>query len=93
MKMLKRRAASCGVNPEIHGPQNKEEKKQNQVLINKIGGCSMVQSWCQTPMTGLFHTWHSRCEGVGWDSGREHEGLHLMHDIDISYHSNNLYGM
>ena len=31
-----------GVNPEIHGPQNKEEKNQNQVLINKIGGCPMV---------------------------------------------------
>ena len=26
-----------------------------------------------------------RCEGVGWDSGCEHEGSHLMHDIDISY--------
>ena len=35
--MLKRRAAFCGVNPEIRGPQKKEEKK-NQVLINKIGG-------------------------------------------------------
>ena len=33
-KMLKRLAASCGVNPEIRGPQKKEEKK-NQVLINK----------------------------------------------------------
>ena len=32
--MLKRRAASCDVNPEIRGPQKKEEKK-NQVLINK----------------------------------------------------------
>ena len=32
--MLKRRAASYCVNPEIHGPQKKEEKK-NQVLINK----------------------------------------------------------
>ena len=42
MKMLKRRAASCGVNPEIRGPQKKEEKKQNQVLINKIGGYPMV---------------------------------------------------
>ena len=42
MKMLKRRAASCGVNPEIRGPQNKEEKNQNQVLINKIGGYPMV---------------------------------------------------
>ena len=34
MKVLKRRAASCGVNLEIRGPQKKEEKK-NQVLINK----------------------------------------------------------
>ena len=42
MKMSKRRAASYGVNPEIRGPQNKEEKNQNQVLINKIGGCPMV---------------------------------------------------
>ena len=42
MKMLKRRAASYGVNPEIRGPQNKEEKKQNQVLINKTGGSPMV---------------------------------------------------
>ena len=34
--MLKRRAASYGVNLEIHGPQKKEEKKKkNQVLINK----------------------------------------------------------
>ena len=41
MKMLKRRAVSYGVNPEIHGPQKKEEKK-NQVLINKIGGSPMV---------------------------------------------------
>ena len=32
--MLKRRAASYGVNPEIRDPQKKEEKK-NQVLINK----------------------------------------------------------
>ena len=41
-KMLKMRAASCGVNPEIRGPQKKEEKKRkkNQVLINKIGGLS-----------------------------------------------------
>ena len=42
MKMLKRRTASYGVNPEIRGPQNKEEKKQNQVLINKIRGSPMV---------------------------------------------------
>ena len=28
---------SYGVNPEIHGPQKKEEK-ENRVLINKIGG-------------------------------------------------------
>ena len=41
MKMLKRRAAPYGVNPEIRGPQIKE-KNQNQVLINKIGGCPMV---------------------------------------------------
>ena len=41
MKMLKMRAASCGVNPEIRVPQKKEEKK-NQVLINKIGGSPMV---------------------------------------------------
>ena len=41
MKKLKRRAASCGVNPKICGPQKKEEKK-NQVLINKIGGSPMV---------------------------------------------------
>ena len=91
--MLKRRAASCSVNPEIRGPQMKVEKNQNQVLINKIGGCPMVWSWCQTPMTGLFHTWRSRCEGVGWGLGREHGGLHLMHDIDISYNSKELYGM
>ena len=38
-------------------------------------------------MTGLIHAWHFRCEGVGSDSSREHEGLHLMHDIDISYDS------
>ena len=38
-KMLKSRAASCGVNPKIRGPQKKEEK-ENQVLINKIGGLS-----------------------------------------------------
>ena len=38
-------------------------------------------------VTGLNPTWHSRCEGVGWDSGCEHEELHLMHDIDISYNS------
>ena len=37
--MLKRRAASYGVNCEIRGPQKKEEK-ENQVLINKIGGLS-----------------------------------------------------
>ena len=37
--MLKRRAASCGVNPKIRGPQKMEEKV-NQVLINKIGGLS-----------------------------------------------------
>ena len=37
--MLKRRVASYDVNPEIRGPQKKEEKK-NQVLINKIGGFS-----------------------------------------------------
>ena len=43
MKMLKRRAASYGVNPKICGPQKKEEKKQkNQVSINKIGGYQMV---------------------------------------------------
>ena len=24
----------------------------------------------------------TRCEGVGWDSGCEHEGLHLMHDTE-----------
>ena len=35
-------------------------------------------------MAGFSHAWHSRCEGVGWDLGLEHEGLHLMHDIDIS---------
>ena len=40
-KILKRRAVSCGVNPEIRGPQKKEKrKKKNQVLINKIGGLS-----------------------------------------------------
>ena len=38
-------------------------------------------------MIGFSHGWHSRCEGVGWYSGREHEWLHLMHDIDISYNS------
>ena len=37
--MLKRRVASYGVNPEIRGPQKKEEKK-NQVLIYKSGGFS-----------------------------------------------------
>ena len=37
--MLKRCAATCGVNSKIRGPQKKEEKK-NQVLINKIGGFS-----------------------------------------------------
>ena len=42
MKMLKSRVASCVVNPEIRGPQKKEEKKKNQVLINKIGGSPMV---------------------------------------------------
>ena len=42
MKMLKRRAVPYGVNPEIRGPQMKEEMNQNQVLINKIGGCPMV---------------------------------------------------
>ena len=30
----------------------------------------------------------TKCEGVGWDSSREHEGLHLMHEIDISYNRN-----
>ena len=24
----------------------------------------------------------TRCEGVGWDSGCEHEGSHLMHDME-----------
>ena len=24
-----------------------------------------------------------RCGGIGWDSGCEHEGSHLMHDTDI----------
>ena len=38
--MLKRRAASYGVNPKIHGPQKKEEKEKKKVLINKIGGLS-----------------------------------------------------
>ena len=47
----------------------------------------MGKSWCSTPMTGFIHTQHSKCEGVGWDSGCEHEGSHLMHDIDISYNS------
>ena len=47
----------------------------------------MVSSWCQTPMTDFIRIWHSRCEGVGWDSGHEREGLHLMHYIDISYNS------
>ena len=37
--MLRRRAASCGVNPKIRGPQ-KNEEKENQVLINKIRGLS-----------------------------------------------------
>ena len=46
--MLKRRAASCGVNPKIRGPQKKEEKK-NQVLINKIGGFS-------NGLVMVFHT-------------------------------------
>ena len=84
--MLKRSAASYGVNLEIRGPQ-KKEGKENQVLINKIGGLS-------NGLVMVFHTndlfyshSHSRCEGVGWDSGLEHEGSHLMHDIDISYNS------
>ena len=46
--MLKRRAASYGVNPEIRGPQKKEEKK-NQDLINKIGGFS-------NGLVMVFHT-------------------------------------
>ena len=37
--MLKRRAASCGVNHKIRGPQKKEEK-ENQVMKNKIRGFS-----------------------------------------------------
>ena len=37
--MLKRHAASRGVNAKIRGPQKKEETK-SQVLINKIGGLS-----------------------------------------------------
>ena len=41
MKMLKRRAASCGVNPEIRGPQNKG-KESNQFLIKKLEGFPMV---------------------------------------------------
>ena len=45
MKMLKRRAASYGVNPEIRGPQ----KKTNQVLIDKnwrvSNGLVMVCDW------------------------------------------------
>ena len=46
--MLKRRAASCGVNPKILCPQKKEEK-ENQVLINKIGGLS-------NGLVMVFHT-------------------------------------
>ena len=38
-------------------------------------------------MNGFIHTWHSKCEGVGWDSDCKHEGSHLMHDINISYNS------
>ena len=34
-------------------------------------------------MTGFFHTWHCKCEGVGRDSGCVHEGSHLMHDIRL----------
>ena len=46
--MLKRRAASCSVNSEIRGQQKKEEK-ENQVLINKIGGLS-------NGLVMVFHT-------------------------------------
>ena len=84
--MLKRRAASCGVNPEIRGPQKKEEKK-NQVLIYKSGGFSNGLVMVLNNDDWFYSHWHSRCEGVGWDSGREHEGSHLMHDIDILYNS------
>ena len=44
-------------------------------------------------MTGFIHNWYSKCEGVGCDSGREHEGSHLMHDTDISSNSEYLNGM
>ena len=49
-KMLKRRATSYGVNPEIRGPQKKEEK-ENHVLINKnfFGGLS-------NRLVMVFHT-------------------------------------
>ena len=37
----------------------------------------------ETPLT-VFHTWHCRCEIVGWDSGCGHEESHLMHDMEHS---------
>ena len=63
---------------------HKKEKK-NQVLMNKIGGLSNGLVMGLNTDDWFIHTWHSKCEGVGWDSGCEHEGSHLMHDIDISY--------
>ena len=32
----------------------------------------------------VFHTWHCRFEGVGWDSSYGHEESHLMHDTEDS---------
>ena len=43
-------------------------------------------------MTG-FHTWRRRCEGVGQDSGYEHEESHLIHDTKHPCRIAFLYGM
>ena len=75
--MLERHAASCGENPKIRGPK---KKKENHEMIIKIGGLSNGLSHWVKYQWLVSTLGNCRCGGVGWDSGCEHEGSHLMHD-------------
>ena len=50
-----------------------------EVQNKKLLFCQRVRGGM--PLT-VFHTWRCMFEGVGRDSGCEHEESHLMHDTE-----------
>ena len=67
--------------PALKTRKSVAHKRKRKLLNNKlkIGGLfNDLSHWVRL----VFTLGNCRCGGVGWDSGCEHEGSHLMHDTE-----------